>query len=225
MRLARTWLSLAALAVVTSSAHAEDGKDAKKKKSDDAAADAKKPSGPKTDPKGITGISPFMEKLSKGQKLVIARDFTGAIAAFQEAITEDPKNALGHLYLGSAQLLKGDLGEADASYQSALRNVGPDDALRAKISFALADLRERQRKWEDAKGGWDTYQKDADRPKAKGYPDTGKERRTAIEKWQDTEKKAAPVKERIAAREKEQKDAAAKDAQKDADANDKKPRK
>ena len=38
-------------------------------------------------------------------------------------------------------------------------------------------------------------------------------------------KKAIPVKERIAAREKEQKDATAKDAQKDADANDKKPRK
>lgn len=225
MRLARTWLSLAALALVTSAAHAADDKDTKKKKSDDAAADAKRPAGPRTDPKGITGISPFMEKLSKGQKLVIARDFAGAITAFQEAITEDPKNALGHLYLGSAQLLKGDLGEADASFQTALRNVGPDDAVRAKISFALADLRERQRKWDEAKGGWETYQKDADRPKAKGYPDTGKERRGAIDKWVDLEKKVVPVKERIAAREKEQKDAAAKAAQKDADANDKKPRK
>ena len=225
MRFARTWLSLAALALVAAPLHAEEGKDAKKKKADATEEAPKKASGPKTDPKGITGISPFMEKLSKGQKLVIARDFTGAISAFQEAITEDPKNALGHLYLASAQLLKGDLGEADASYQTALRNVGPDDALRAKISFGIADLRERQRKLEDAKGSWDTYQKDADRPKAKGFPDTAKDRRTAIDKWQDTEKKAIPVKERIAAREKEQKAATAKDAQKDADANDKKPRK
>ncbi|MCC6646706.1 MAG: tetratricopeptide repeat protein [Polyangiaceae bacterium] len=225
MRLARPWLVLAALALVASSAHAAEGSETKKKKSDDAAAEAKKPAGPKTDPKGITGVSPFMDKLAKGQKLVVARDFPGAIAAFREAITEDPKNALGHLYLGSAQLLKGDLVEADASLQTALRDVGPDDALRAKVTFAIADLRERQRKWDDAKGGWDTYQKDAERPKAKGFPDTGKARREAIDKWLAAEKAAGPVKDRIAARLKEQEAATAKDAQKDADAHDKKPRK
>ncbi len=226
MRLARTWLPLAALALIASAAHADD-KDTKKKKADAPAAEAKAPSasGAKVDPKGITGISPFMDKLSKGQKLMIARDFPGAIAAFREAVTEDPKNAIGHLYLGSAQLQKGDLGEADASLQTALRNVGPDDAVRAKISFALADLHERQRKWDDAKGAWDTYQKDADRPKAKGFPDTGKERRAAIDKWLEAERAAGPVKARIAAREKEHEASAAKDAQKDADANDKKKRK
>lgn len=198
-------------------------KDDGDKPKDSAGADK---GGPRKDPKGITGISPFWEKLNKGQKLTVARDFPGALAAFQEAVTEDTKNPWGHYYLGAVQILKGDLAEADASWQMALRNAGPDEVVKAKILFGIADLRERQKKLDDAKAAWSEYGKFvADHPKSKGYPATVGERQKVIDTHNDLEKKYGEVKARIAAREKELKAQREKDAQKDADANDKKPRK
>lgn len=221
--------ALIALSLVTSLAWstaalaAGDDKPAKKK--DDAPAAADK-DGVRRDPNGVTGISPFMEKIVKAEKLIVARDFAGAIAAFRDAITEDAKNPYGHFMLGEAQVIKGDLAEAEASWKTALANVGTDDALRAKIMFGMADLRERQGKWDEAKTAWAEYGRFvSDHPKSKGYPATAGDRQAKIDVHNDLATKYAEVKTRIAAREKELKDKQAKDAQKDADANDKKPRK
>ena len=210
-----------------------DDKPAKKKKGDSASADdkpAKKkgdsasaPSGPRRDPKNITGISPFMEKLVKGHKLVVARDFLGAIDAYRAAITEDDKNPLGHYFLASAQLLKGNFTEADASFQTALRSAGDDDNTHGKVLFGLAYLRERQGKFDEAKTFWADYGKFvADHPKAGGYPNTAAEHQKLIDVHNDLVAKYGPVKERIAAREKELKDQANKDAAKDAAEEEKK---
>jgi tetratricopeptide (TPR) repeat protein len=118
------------------------------------AAAAVPPRWVRKDPKGVKGISPFWESLKKGDDLYVARDFDGAIAAYREAIAKEPQNALGHYRMGEAQLAKADLQEAEASWVAALRFVGGDLALKAKILFVLADLRERQKSHDDAKERW-----------------------------------------------------------------------
>jgi TolA-binding protein len=220
-RVLASMLVVSSLAWSAAASAADDDKP--KKKSDAASADA---STGKHDPANVTGISPFMEKLSRAEKLVAARDFTGAIAAIRDAITEDTKNPLGHFMLGEAQIIKGDLGEAEASWKTALANIGANDDLHAKILFGMADLRERQGKMDEAKAAWTEYGKfAADHPKARAYPATAGERQKVIDVHNDLAVKYGEVKARIAAREKELKDKQQKDAQKDADANDKKPRK
>ena len=210
------------LAWSASALAADDGKPSKKKSDDSSSSDK----GGKKDPANITGISPFMEKLAKAERLVVARDFAGAIAGIREAITEDVKNPLGHFLLGEAQVIKGDLAEAEASWKTALANAGADDVVRAKILFGMADLRERQGKMDEAKTAWAEYGKfTADHAKAKGYPATAGERQKVIDVHNDLAVKYGEVKTRISGREKEMKEKQQKDAQKDADANDKKPRK
>src|SRR5262245_29758281 len=52
--------------------------------------------GPRRDPNGQTGISPYMEQIKKGEDAYVARDFPGAVAAFQEAIKLDVQKMLGY---------------------------------------------------------------------------------------------------------------------------------
>jgi tetratricopeptide (TPR) repeat protein len=198
------------------SSESKPGKDDKASKGASSGSDKK-------DPNNVTGISPFMEKLAKGHKQVVARDFPGAIETYRSAITEDDKNPLGHYYLGAAQLLKGDLAEAEASWKTALRDAGTDENTHAKVAFAIADLRERQAKIDEAKTSWVDYGKFVgEHPRAKGYPTTAGERQKVIDTHQDLQKKYGEVKKRIEAREKEQKDKQSADAAKDAAEEEKK---
>ena len=107
-----------------------------------ASAQAKPAQGEvRRDPQGVKGISPFWESLKKGDDLYVARDFEGAIAAYRDAIAKSPQNPMGHYRMGEAQLAKGEIQEAEASWVSALRFVGKDLNLKAKVLFVLADLR------------------------------------------------------------------------------------
>ena len=165
------------------------------------------------DPQGIKGISPFWESLKKGDDLYVARDFEGAIAAYREAIAKDAQNALGHYRMGEAQLAKGDLQEAEASWVSALRFVGNDGALKAKILFVLADLRERQKSYDDAKERWGAYEQFAQQNAAvKTYPASAADRKKRIDTWKKMLEDYAAVKKRIEQRLKEADEKAKKSA-------------
>src|SRR5262245_27593210 len=89
-----------------------------------AAAQPRQPApaaaGPRKDPEGKTGISPYMEQIIKGQASFVARDIPGAIAAFQEAIKLDPSKTLGFFRLGEAMLESGNLTEAEGAWTTAL---------------------------------------------------------------------------------------------------------
>jgi tetratricopeptide (TPR) repeat protein len=190
-------LGLATL-VLAASAQAEDKKAA-------APEDASTGSdGVKRDPKGIKGISPFLELIAKGDRAHVARDFDGAIAAYREAIQKDPQNALGHYRVGAAQLAKGDQKEAEAAWVSGLRFVGKDGTLKAKLIFALADLRERQKNNDDAIARWKEYAKNSeDEKEATTYPATATERVTRNDAWKKNVADSAQVKVRIEKRLKE----------------------
>ncbi len=179
-----------------------------------AAAPAAAESGPKRDPKGIKGISPFWESIKKGDDALAARDIEGAKAAYQEAIRSEPQNAMGHYRMGEAELTKGNLKEAEGFWQSALRFVGENAALKAKVLFVLADLKERERSWEEETNGWNAYEAHAKAsPTVKTYPATPEDRKKRIDEWKKLEVDYGAVKERIKARLAEAEKKAAESAQ------------
>jgi tetratricopeptide (TPR) repeat protein len=160
-----------------------------------APADVKKPP--------ILGTGPFWEAVMKGDAAYAGRDFEGAIKAYREAIEKEPKNAMGHYRLGSAQFSKGDHEEAEQTWQTGLRFVGADDKLRAKLLFVLAGVRERQRNLDDAEKRWKEYGQHAQKAEAKAFPATATERQKRITEWKQIEADAKAVRERIEKRLKE----------------------
>src|SRR5450755_814729 len=170
----------------------------------DGAAAKKAGDGKRRDPKGIKGISPFWEALNRGDSAYSARDFDGAIAAYREAITAEPQNALGHYRAGEAQLAKGDLKEAEEAFLSGLRFVGNDSMLKAKLEFVMADLRERQKSYDDATQKWTEYETfTTAQADAKGYPASATERKKVIDAWKKLSADSVEVKARIDKRLKE----------------------
>lgn len=176
------------------------------KKKDDASAKKdpyKGEDGVRRDPQGVKGISPFWESLKKGDAAFAARDFDAAIAAYKEAITKEPQNALGFYRLGEAQLAKGDQQEAEAAWVSALRFAN-DPPLKAKVMHVLADLRERQKAYDDATDRWNAYEKyGTEQSQAKAYPATPVDRKKRITEWKRLVEEGAQVKARIEKRLKE----------------------
>jgi len=146
----------------------------------------------------------YSAKVLKGHAAYVARDFQGAIAAYKDAIKDDANDAFAHYFLGEAQIAAGNMAEADASFASGLRVVASKDDLHAKLLFVIADLRERQGKWPDAKKAWDEYaQFLSSHPNAKGFAATATERNKVVDTHVDLETKYAAVKQRIEQRLKE----------------------
>jgi tetratricopeptide (TPR) repeat protein len=150
------------------------------------------------------GKNPYGPKIMKGHAAYGARDFQGAIAAYKDAIKDDPADPFAHYFLGEAQLAAGNIAEADASFAAGLRVVAAKDDLHAKLLFVIADLRERQGKWAEAKRAWDDYaQFLSAHPNVKGFAATATERNRVIDVRIDLEAKYTPVKQRIEQRIKE----------------------
>jgi hypothetical protein len=77
----------------------------------------------------------------------------------------------------------------------------------------LADLRERQKKHQEARDHWATYADFAkQQQQAKAYPATATDRTQRIEQWQKLEAEYASVKERIKKRLEEAEEKARKSA-------------
>lgn len=204
------WMTMATLASAADKAAAD--KKATKAEAKPAAP-AKSEDGVKRDPKGVKGISPYMEAINKGDRAHVARDFDGAIAAYRDAIQTDPQNALAHYRVGATQLAKGDQKEAEAAFVNGLRFASKDATLKAKLLFALADLRERQKNNDEAIARWKEYGQASEAEKeAVSYPATASERIARNEAWKKNQTEAAEVKTRIDKRLKEAEAAARKSA-------------
>jgi len=210
MRLRSTVLSLfvTALALGSALAMADDTK------KPEATAPSGKREVPK-DPEGIRGISPYMETIAKGEAAFLARDLQGAAASFQDAIKLDATKMLGFYRLGEAQLALDKPDEAAAAWQTALGKQGLP-AMKAKVLFVIADLKERQHKWQEAKDAWGAYASFVkENEKAGGYAATAEERIKQIDRRVKDEAEYAKVKERIASRQKEKEKEAEENAKKD----------
>jgi tetratricopeptide (TPR) repeat protein len=204
------WLAVPSSALAADKPAAKAGATDAKGANDGVTVDSE---GVRRDPKGVKGISPYLELIVKGDHAYVARDFEGAIAAYREAIKAEPEKALGHYRVGAAQLARGDQKEAEAAFVDGLRFVGKDGTLKAKLIFALADLRERQKNNDEAIGRWKEYSKTAEEEKeAITYPATATERVARNEAWKKNVADSADVKARIAKRLKEADDASRKSA-------------
>lgn len=144
--------------------------------------------------------SKYAQACAQGNAKYGARDFQGAIAQYRGAVELDAKNPLGLYLLGEAQLAAGNIPEADASWNRALAvSSDKDPAMHARILFVLADLKERQWKWEDAKTAWQTYIDYAGRfPNAGAFPASAHSRQQVIDAMLKQDKAYEIVRKRIA---------------------------
>ena len=151
------------------------------------------------DPLGIKGISPFREALGRGDGALLGGDFEGALSAYRDALSQEPGNALGQYRLGEAQLLKGDLQEAERAFSAGLSLVAATNlGLKAKLQFALADLRERQKAYDEASAKWTEYELyTTAEQQAQGFPASGTERKKVLETWKKLSADSAAVKARV----------------------------
>jgi TolA-binding protein len=148
--------------------------------------------------------SPYGAKIQKGHAAYLAHDLPGAVAAYQEAVQADTADPYGYYFLGEAQLASGNLADASSSFADGIRNAGSRDDIHAKLLFVIADLREREGKWPEAKKAWEEYgQFQSSHPNAKGYAITATERMKMIDTHVDLATKYGAVKQRIEQRVKE----------------------
>jgi len=173
-----------------------------------AFADPKKPASDddKYDPANKTHISKFMETVVEGNAKMVSRDFPGAIEVYRRAIQLQPMNPLGHYMLGEAQSASGNLTEAEASWTQADSVGDKAPEVKVRVLFVLADLKERQKKWDDAKTAWQRYkQYVGEHPNAGGFVASADARILAIDEMQKQDKAYDIVRQRIAAEGKEKK--------------------
>src|SRR6478735_3275051 len=157
------------------------------------------------DPRGIKGISPFREAIKRGDAALLARDIEAAVVAYRDALAQEPENALAYYRIAEAQILKGDLKEAETALVAGLRAVVATNAsLKAKLQFALADLRERQKAYDEASARWAEYEAftttattATERKESLGFPASGAERKKVVEAWKKLSADSADVKARI----------------------------
>jgi hypothetical protein len=82
--------------------------------------------------------------------------------------------------------------------------VGNDSMLKAKLEFVIADLRERQKSYDDATQKWTEYETfTTAQADAKGYPASATERKKVIDAWKKLSADSVEVKARIDKRLKE----------------------
>lgn len=151
------------------------------------------------DPDNKTHISHFMEMVAQANAKATSRDFPGATELYRKAIQLQPANPLGHYLLGEVQLVQGNLTEAEASMNQA-DNVGDKNPnVKAKVLFVLADLKERQKKWDDAKAAWTRYNEYAANHDAGAMPASAAARIQAIDDMLKQDKAYEIVRQRILA--------------------------
>ncbi len=119
-----------------------------------AAADA----GVKRDPDNRTGLAEWMERCVQGNAKFLAKDVPAAIDLYKQAIQLAPKRPLSHYLLAEAYLAGSDFPNAEPALKEALDYSDDRDAnVRGKILFLTADMKERERKWDEAKTAWQAY--------------------------------------------------------------------
>jgi tetratricopeptide (TPR) repeat protein len=163
-------------------------------------ATAKPPGEPVFDPDNKTAISRYNDTILKGNGKYLARDFPGALDIYRSAIPLAPKSALAYYVVAETQLAAGSLPEAEASLTQAEANSDEKNAqLRAKILFLHADVKERQKRWDEAKTAWQLYADFATKHAGAGFAPSAASRLQALDDMLKQEKAYVAVRERIAA--------------------------
>ena len=144
----------------------------------------------------------YSSTCAQGNAKYAARDFDGAIALYRKAIERSPHQPLGLLPSrgGAARGRQPRRGRGFLGVARPLEAGEKDPALQARILFVTADLKERQKKWEDAKAAWQTYLDWANRfPDAGVFPASAQSREAVLDTVIKQDKAYEIVRQRIAA--------------------------
>lgn len=150
--------------------------------------------------------SPYVQKVANGIRLLVARDFDGAIASLREAAGIEATNPIAHYYLGEAQRMKGELSEAIESFRTAARHAAQANEARwqARALQGVADTLERiPDRITEARTAWQEYARFADTHRDVSFPEMARQRIQAIDTWTELELVTREVRNRIEARERE----------------------
>jgi hypothetical protein len=124
------------------------------------------------------------------------------VTSFRQAAELDRNAALPMLYIGYAQLARGDAATALGSFREAQRlaTVGADDGMRARAMAALAATLESQLHWDEARITWQDYATWGDSHAGVSFPATARARVEALQRRTTVVQAAEPVRQRIADR-------------------------
>jgi tetratricopeptide (TPR) repeat protein len=145
------------------------------------------------------GQGDFIEAINQGSVKYVGKEFPAAVEQFRKAVQIQPRNPLGYYLLGEALLGSGSLPDAETAWLQGeqVADAGPP-SVHAKLLFVMADLRERQGRWDDAKTAWKRYADFAAQAGDAGaFPETPEARIRDIEAMQKQDKDYVIVRKRI----------------------------
>jgi tetratricopeptide (TPR) repeat protein len=155
---------------------------------------------PPAKPAGATkGQADFIQAINSGSVKYVGKELPEAVELFRKAVQIQPRNPLGYYLLGEALLGSGSLPDAETAWLQGLQvaEAGPP-AVQAKLLFVLADLRERQGRWDEAKVAWKKYADFATQnPDAGAYPESAAARIRDTEAMQKQDQDYVIVRKRI----------------------------
>jgi tetratricopeptide (TPR) repeat protein len=98
-----------------------------------------------------------MEAIAVGDAALLAGDFSAAAVQYQQAITLEPRKALGHLRMAALHLSLGELDQATLVLETAERFNGGDARITVQTLALKAMLAERKGALADANLAWSAY--------------------------------------------------------------------
>ncbi len=146
--------------------------------------------------------SPFDAAIARGAAAFHEHNLDAAAAAFREAAQANARSALPQLYLGYVAQAQGQAATALGAFREAARvaQAQGDDRNRARAMAAIANINESQGRWDDARNTWTEYATFADAHASETFPAVARARNEAIGRRGSLETEYAPVRERIAER-------------------------
>ncbi|MFO0653004.1 MAG: tetratricopeptide repeat protein [Polyangiales bacterium] len=146
--------------------------------------------------------TPFDAAIMRGATAYHDHNLNAAATAFREAATANARSPLPQLYLGFVAQARGDAATALGAYREAARiaQAEGDDRNRARALAAIANVNESQNHWDDARNTWTEYATFADAHAQVAFPAVARARSETIGRRGTLETEYAPVRERIAER-------------------------
>jgi len=161
---------------------------------------------PTTAPATPRGTPPYATACANGLRLLMARDFDGALGAFRQAVQIAGSDPTAFYYMGETQRVRGNLVDALEMFRTAARlaSAGSDARMQARSLQGVAESLERtEGKRNEARTAWTEYMRFADQNQGVGFPDLARARIQALDAMRELDETYADVRERIATRERE----------------------
>lgn len=150
------------------------------------------------------GADEYTQRVQTGIAALVAGDTGGARSAFTDAIGMDGNRPMAPYYLAAANRMSGNLEDALSGFRRAAELAGEHPRWKGRALQGVAETLERiGGRLEDVRTAWQEYVSFADANVAVTFPQMGRARVSAVNLVIEQENAYVAVRERIAARERE----------------------